>query len=376
MAFQNNGAMAGVCLLAAMVAFPALACADALSINQVTGTAALGGTITVEIADLAKRSDSTHDICKAVLYLADHQLKGIYPRNCHAHDGLQFDLKRTDQSKDAWAAIFGAPHGFSRNVTVAVGFEDGWMLASGGSVELTLIRTDWVFWVFLSLFFFAVGLFFYLAVRSEILRDPGPEPPGGARRTFSLGRSQMAFWFFIVLAAYLLIWIMTGDHDTLSSSALALFGISSATALGAVAIDASKGADAQSQLQALQQEKASLNDRVTQINAKEAQAGDDDKRELAEKKARLSTVDASITQLSASTAAMKSETFWRDILTDKNGISLHRFQIVVWTVVLGLIFCISVYDTLGMPEFSGTLLALMGISNGTYIGFKFPEQQA
>ena len=72
---------------------------------------------------------------------------------------------------------------------------------------------------------------------------------------------------------------------------------------------------------------------------------------------------------------MKSEGFLRDILTDASGVSLHRFQIVVWTIVLGFIFAISVYNTLGMPEFSGTLLALMGISNGTYIGFKFPERQ-
>jgi hypothetical protein len=28
-----------------------------------------------------------------------------------------------------------------------------------------------------------------------------------------------------------------------------------------------------------------------------------------------------------------------------------------------------------MPEFSTTLLALMGISSGTYLGFKIPERQ-
>lgn len=376
MAIQNRGTMAAALLLAAMLALPALVRAeDILSIGEVTGTAALGGTITVPITSLAKWSDGKHPVCKAVLYLADQQLKGIYPRNCHVPDALQFDLKR-DQLKEPWAAILGAPDGFTRKVTVAVGFEDGSMLASGGSVELTLIRADWVFGVSLSLFILAVGLFFYLAVGSEILRDQGPPPVGGARKTFSLGRCQMAFWFFIVLAAYLLIWIMTGDRDTLSSSALALFGISSATALGAAAIDASKKSDAQSQLQALQQEKASLTDRIAQIDAKGSQAGDDEKRELAEKNARLAQVNASITRLSASTAPMKSEGFLKDILTDESGVSLHRFQIVVWTVILGFIFGISVYNALGMPEFPGTLLALMGISNGTYIGFKFPERQA
>jgi len=28
-----------------------------------------------------------------------------------------------------------------------------------------------------------------------------------------------------------------------------------------------------------------------------------------------------------------------------------------------------------MPEFSATLWALLGLSAGTYIGFKFPEQK-
>lgn len=295
---------------------------EPIVISGVTGTARLGGVIAVAIPNVAASSDGKHDICKAVLYLADQQLKGVYPRNCRAKDELQFDLKRTDQLKEAWAVILGAPDGFTRKVTVAVGFEDGAMLASGGSVELTLIRTDWVFGVFLSLFILAAGLFAWLVVSSNILRDPGPEPASGARKTFSLARWQMAWWFFIILSAYLLIWIMTGDRDTLSSSALALFGISSATALGAVAIDASKRANA-----------------------------------------------------AASLPPMSSQGFIDDILTDKDGISLHRFQIMIWTIVLGFIFAISVYNNLGMPEFSGTLLALMGISNGTYIGFKFPEQQ-
>jgi hypothetical protein len=38
--------------------------------------------------------------------------------------------------------------------------------------------------------------------------------------------------------------------------------------------------------------------------------------------------------------------------------------------VLGIIFCSQVYNDLSMPDFNGTLLALMGISSGTYIGFK------
>ena len=48
----------------------------------------------------------------------------------------------------------------------------------------------------------------------------------------------------------------------------------------------------------------------------------------------------------------------------------------VWTLVLGIIFIASVYNNLSMPEFSSTLLGLMGISSGTYLGFKVPEKTA
>lgn len=41
-------------------------------------------------------------------------------------------------------------------------------------------------------------------------------------------------------------------------------------------------------------------------------------------------------------------------------------------LVLGGIFLTAVLWDLTMPEFSATMLALMGISSGTYIGFKLP----
>jgi hypothetical protein len=54
--------------------------------------------------------------------------------------------------------------------------------------------------------------------------------------------------------------------------------------------------------------------------------------------------------------------------------SLARLQIGIWTLVLAVIFARSVYRDLAMPEFDATLLGLMGISNGTYLGFKGAEE--
>jgi hypothetical protein len=66
--------------------------------------------------------------------------------------------------------------------------------------------------------------------------------------------------------------------------------------------------------------------------------------------------------------------FLKDILTGSSDNELHRLQIVIWTIVLAIIFITSVYENLAMPEFNGTLLTLMGISSGTYIGFKLNEK--
>jgi hypothetical protein len=60
-------------------------------------------------------------------------------------------------------------------------------------------------------------------------------------------------------------------------------------------------------------------------------------------------------------------------LKDEQGYSLHRVQIAVWALVLAVIFVKSVLDTLSLPAFSNTLLGLLGVSTGTYIGFKFQK---
>lgn len=65
-----------------------------------------------------------------------------------------------------------------------------------------------------------------------------------------------------------------------------------------------------------------------------------------------------------------------DILSDGQGVSFHRFQMAVWSVVLGLVFVYEVITRLAMPEFSATLLGLMDLSAGTFLGFKIPESRA
>jgi hypothetical protein len=67
--------------------------------------------------------------------------------------------------------------------------------------------------------------------------------------------------------------------------------------------------------------------------------------------------------------------FLQDLLTNADGYAFHRLQMFIWTLVLGVIFIVTVATTLSMPDFGNELLALMGISSGTYLGFKFPENK-
>lgn len=73
-----------------------------------------------------------------------------------------------------------------------------------------------------------------------------------------------------------------------------------------------------------------------------------------------------------------SQGFFIDILSDTNGISLHRFQNFAWTIIAVIVYLYKV--TLikagcDLPELSDTLLALTGISSATYLVMKTQENE-
>ena len=67
--------------------------------------------------------------------------------------------------------------------------------------------------------------------------------------------------------------------------------------------------------------------------------------------------------------------FFLDLLRERCSVDFHRFQMMAWTLILGIVFVFGVFQQLAMPKFDATLLILMGISNGTYLGFKLPTAQ-
>ena len=287
----------------------------------------LGNALFIEVAGLDAALAGSGAACdQLVLFLDDIPVDGSSPDSCDVFEGhVRFTLERTEDSAAAWRLLFTEPWEFTNPVSASVGPKGRlpWP-TEVEALDLVILPTFWVYAFFCGLAV-ALVLVGWLARRTALLRDRG-EAAAGTAGPYSLARFQLAFWLFLVVAAYVFIWMITGELDTITGSVLALLGIGSGTALGAALIDQGK-ADA-------------------------AAAG------AAPRAPRQGIV---------------SRGFVKDVLSDEKGISLYRFQLFVWTLVLGVIFCASVYNTLEMPQFNATLLGLMGISSGTYLGFKVPE---
>ena len=286
----------------------------------------LGDEITLEIQNLKtllERARCQVPAKKIVLFLDQRPVKDAtpFPPTDPNKPSLTFPLKRTENSRDVWTYVLGEAKWSPREVNVSVGLEDEYAVESPAKLKLKAIPEGWFF--FWAIIFVAiVAIFGVLAHKSDLLRDSGPQPLGGGRKPYSLARTQAAWWFFLILASYLFIGILTGDFSsTITTTVLGLLGISAATVVGSAFVDAGKTAAAASPPE------------PTPVN----------------------------------------EYWWVDILSDANGVSFHRFQNAVWNLVLGIIFVVAVYQSLAMPTFSGTLLSLMGISAGTYLGLKIPE---
>lgn len=354
-----------------------------IKVKGVTGDLQLYKTITVEVENLSGYLKQTgKDAGKFILYLDWRPLKKVNARMMDGTDKLQFDIRRTPDSEMEWNALLGLPFakdkGFTYLVPVSIGYENENPIPSDVQYLLIVTKKIWL-WIFAAFFVLALGVFLRLARASGIIRDPSPDLPP-QERPYSLGRTQMAFWYFLVVVSYVFIWMITSDLDSLTGSALALIGISTVTGLSASYVGEKKLDKAVNRRKKLEKEKAALQAGLSDLGARVALASSPENMgglriEEAETKVRLVQVDQEIQGVTAMTAPRKSEGFLNDILADADGISLHRFQIAVWTIVRGFIFATSIYNSLAMPQFSDTLLALMGISSGTYIGFKFPEKQ-
>ena len=317
---------------------------------------------------------------------------------------LEFTLKRDAANKLSradWDPVLRTP-GISPKMDLAVGIYDvnrntaHVMAPTVGAdtadpqLQFHLRRVAWEVWTVVGMILLvgAVIGFLYLLLRSGIVRDTTFAVREDGLPPLSLGRCQLAFWFFLVICAFYFLWLITGrgDNDTINSTILILIGISTGTALGSAIASKDEAETADAKKNAVKYAYPNqIKDAKTALAAAKADRKRIDPKDTAGIAAKNTDIKKQMEIVADLEADLKD---WRkenrgelllDLLSEDEGegrvITFHRFQIVVWTLVLGVVFVSEVLTNLAMPVFDTTLLTLMGISSGTYLGFKVSAKQ-
>ncbi len=274
--------------------------------------------------------DCPQDSEKVVLFL-DGLDTGLKPIGCDPQTkSINFRLLPSDANPSfeaSWIKVLGRPWDAQREaswladrirvlpVTLIKSKSDGSgsSVLYSGKLRLRVISSWWP--LAATVVLCIIGGLIFLGRYSGMLRDAN-STAAAYRRTYSLSRVQMAWWFALIFIAYALLLVTTQDWPMLNGSTLALLGISSAAGVTSAGIDSDPG------------------------------------------------------RTMPPTAG-----FWKDILTDAKGITLARFQMLAWNAAIGLFFLFQAITNLRMPELDVTTLGLLGLSAGAYVGLKVPENQ-
>lgn len=309
-----------------------------------------------------------------VLYFDDVEMTGLrMDRPQIQNDGLvlSFYLIRDSENefnRNAWNKLLTKQQGkgyiMTLPVALAIGIGPALSIPQPNRDELFqfyIVNETKAKWTILACLIIFCGTYYLLTKNPTVLRDQ-------KNGHYSLGKSQMAFWGLLVALAFTGIWFLTGTMEHIPDQVLILIGISGATGLSAIVIGENKITANQLKIET---DIRSLQAELKQLETEQNTVGDTFPQGS---KARLVQIKAEMEKLSLQPATPQSDGFWRDICNNGEGLSFHRLQVVMWTLILGVVFINDVSKVMSMPEFSNTLLMLMGISSGTYLGFKIPEK--
>ena len=313
-----------------------------IEIRLKNDTVGITDDLTIRIPKGTPAWDDTHKKETLRLFFNNIKVAGLLPRFSNTDENaVTFHLTRTAENITAWNMLLSRPgRTDSAAWTASLGYDDLGPISTSPSLTFLLVREPQAsyFWIAIAIL---AGISVWAGLYTGMLRD--------VNGYYSLGRAQMLFWFWLIVASYGYIWMLTADRNIhIPDTLLALMGISAATGLAAGLIDEDK-------------QQHPTNTAVATAVAPE-QPTDPPTPPVKGIVAAIRTLPGKI------------RAFADDLVCSGDAMDLHRFQIVVWTLVLGLVFIDSVYTDLSLPDFDKSLLALMGISSGTYIGFKFPEK--
>ncbi|GAB3930044.1 hypothetical protein GCM10028827_24890 [Mucilaginibacter myungsuensis] len=167
---------------------------------------------------------------------------------------------------------------------------------------------------------------------AEKIKNPRP--------SFSLGRAQLAFWTVIIISSF--IYLFLKNSGVIGAGPFVGFKIPKLDAVNLGLLGIAVG---------------------TTLISKTIDNGQKD------------TQGQAVPQQDYPSAG-----FLTDIISDEKGVSIHRLQNVIWTVVVGGIYIsyVGLQDTIALPDdkiITTELLSLMGLSTGAYLGLKLNENK-
>jgi hypothetical protein len=275
--------------------------------------AKFGDTIEFTISNIERMYDKRTLTNPIILYANRLPLEGIVGHFMITDmKKVEFILVQSAIDHSDWNEILRT--GFNKKTLfINVGLKDGSLMTETSVPMPFHLRSMLEFIPFLLLVFFLVVLTVYLVWKKGLLRVNT-----GGDNSYSLSTLHLFFWTSIILISYAVIWYTCNDINAMEPSCLILIGISAGTASAGTIINNS---------------------------LKKSQSPD--------------PADVN-----------KSEGFFNDIFSENKAISIHRYQIVVFNLVVGVFFLYNVFSELKMPVLNETILTLLGISSATYASLK------
>jgi hypothetical protein len=263
-------------------------------------------------------------------------------RSNSCSNSLIFHLLRDTADNSSWNYLYSFSNRGCfkayKDVSVQIGTYKS-CIASGTKRIHLYIRECWMMIVGY-LFIVALICFAYWLVKQEyILRDtsmvedtvqlvkkysdpPNPNEVLKQDLPFSVSKTQLLFWTFLVSIGFVFIWLNTDDLAAITTSTALLLGISGGTSVLSKLIE---------------------NKPAPRLSA-----------------AQFKEIP-------------RTQNFFKDILSSDIGFSPARVQMVTFTAFIGFYFGWYVVYYLKLPDFSQGILLLLGVSNLTYAGIKLSE---
>jgi hypothetical protein len=259
--------------------------------------------------------------------------------NCDTAD-VRFHLVRDTTTEATWQLFYHVPGKYEHPAHIGLGLTDGQLAepypARPDHIMLELIRPRLLLLGLLLIAAF-LGFIGWLAFRTNLLRndwsnqvEPNPNAlpgqpipvfdPQYRNASFSLAKTQMALWTVLIISAYLMIYMVTGELPYLTTGLLALLGISLAHGWLSKVIN-----------------------------------HDQDERVAYRHQDQL------------------TQGFFTDIVTDDKGVSIARLQFIAFNVIAALYFVRYVLKQWALPDFDSQLLALLGVSSASMLALKTQE---